>query len=123
MVIFVDPAALEAVPDTVGMVVLWVVLVLWVALDDVALDGVLEDLLSLEQPATPATTIVAAPMAINNSPFTDFSFVLWPATPAAGRPRTQQTSIRVTWSVAAAMMAVWFSDKTVHKAAVSTRPN
>jgi hypothetical protein len=76
MVIFADPAALEAVPDTVAMVVLWVALVLWVAPDDVALDEVLEDLLSLEQPATPATTIVAAPMAINNSRFTGFSFVL-----------------------------------------------
>jgi hypothetical protein len=31
-----------------------------------------EDLLSLEQPATPATAIVAAPMAINNSRFTEF---------------------------------------------------
>jgi hypothetical protein len=30
--------------------------------------------LSLEQPATPATAIVAAPMAINNSRFTEFSF-------------------------------------------------
>jgi hypothetical protein len=47
-----------------------------VAADDfVALDELLEDLLSLEQPARPATAI-AAPVAINNPRFTDFSFGL-----------------------------------------------
>src|SRR5271167_1963606 len=72
-----DPGPLEAVPDTVAGVELVV------ALDDaVVLDEVLEDLFPLEQPATPATTIVAVPTAIKNSRFTDFSFVLWPATSA-----------------------------------------
>jgi hypothetical protein len=63
-------ASLESVPDTGAA------LELVVAPDDVALDEVPEDLLSLEQPATPAIAIVAAPMAINNSRFTEFSFVL-----------------------------------------------
>jgi hypothetical protein len=59
-------APLESDPDTGAA------LELVVAPDDVALDEVPEDLLSLEQPATPATAIVAAPMAINNSRFTEF---------------------------------------------------
>jgi hypothetical protein len=63
-------APLEADPDTAAG------LELVVAPDDVvALDEVLEDLWSLEQPAAPVTAIVAAPMAINNSRFTIFSFV------------------------------------------------
>jgi hypothetical protein len=41
----------------------------------VADDVLVEDLLSLEQPATPATAIVATPTAIKNSRFTELSFM------------------------------------------------
>jgi hypothetical protein len=70
MVTLAGPAPLEVDPDGVAG------LELAAALDDfVELDDVLEDSLSFEHAATPATAIVAAPKAIKNSRFTDFSFV------------------------------------------------
>ena len=67
-VTFADPGATEAVLDAATEVELVA------ALDDVAeLDDGPDDLLPLEQPATPAT-IVAAAMAIHNSRFSNFSF-------------------------------------------------
>jgi hypothetical protein len=71
MVTLADPAPLEADADAVALVELAALLD-----DDAALEEVLEDSLSLEQAATPPTAIVAAPMAINNSCFTDFSFAM-----------------------------------------------
>src|ERR1700758_2333347 len=74
-----DPDPGEAAPDTVAVVELVVALG-----DVVVLDEVLGDLVPLEQPATPVTTIVAAPTTIKSSRFTDFSSVLWPGVVARG---------------------------------------
>ncbi|MGX9792365.1 hypothetical protein [Mycobacterium sp. MMS18-G62] len=64
-----DPAAPEADTDVVALAELAALL------DDAAVEDVLEDSSSpFEQAATPPTAIVAAPMAIINSYFTDFSF-------------------------------------------------
>jgi hypothetical protein len=57
------------VPDTV------MGLALVAALDD-ATDAGLEDLLPVEQPATPPARIVAAPTAINNSRLTESPLLL-----------------------------------------------
>jgi len=64
-----DPATLEAGADVVALAEPAALLD-----DDAAVGDVSEESSSLEQAATPVTAIVAAPMAINNSYFTDFSF-------------------------------------------------
>jgi hypothetical protein len=66
-----DPATLETDADVVALAELAALLD-----DDAAVGEVLEDSSSFEQAAAPATAIVAAPMAINNSCFTDFSFAM-----------------------------------------------
>jgi hypothetical protein len=66
-----DPAALETDADVVAPAELAAPVD-----DDAAVEEVLEDSSSPEQAATPPTAIVAAPMAINNSCFTVFSFAM-----------------------------------------------
>jgi hypothetical protein len=65
-----DPATLETDADVVALAELAALLD-----DDAAVGEVFEDS-SFEQATAPPTAIVAAPMAINNSCFTDFSFAL-----------------------------------------------
>jgi hypothetical protein len=68
-----DPAALETDADVVALAELAALLD-----DDAAVGELLEESSSFEQAARPPTAIVAAPMAINNSCFTDFSFACDP---------------------------------------------